>query len=420
MQKNQKKFNIYDLFDLLKFIYIVQNIRDYGVLIQDCRNYSNVKEDLVEILMNLTLIEKASTTTSFKMFTIIKTTEIGNYIGSILVDLYLNNLKFNNLIKSHNRFLLFYIINNKMPKSNKLSELYGYYDFKEPTKIDYYIDILFKPLNDEILRDITFWSKSFYKEMREFYSYMNEIGLCYKASHYVSSRKGEIRLSYYVIPEELIKFLISHKNKLRIAYYNQKLSEVKQYLTNSRSFINFFKKYDDNINSLSLNINKEIDPLIIHQIEELKQKEIIEINTKFYETYNIYENPFNVKKQDIFEKFFREKEEQIILKANSMIQNLLDTDKKLKKSFQQFPLEKKLKKLKIKNEPKSETKYISTEEKNIFSLAEEFQNFSLTDMVRTTGLTPEYILKVLDNFTKLGMLRHFKDYVKGDRWFIIN
>jgi len=420
LQKNQFFFTIYDLFDLLKFIYIGQNVRDYGVLIQDCRKYSNGKEDLVEILMNLTLIEKASTTTSFKRFTIIKTTEIGNIIGSILVELYLNNLKFNNLIKSHNRFLLFYIINNKTPENNKLSELYGYYDFKEPEEVDYYIDILFKPLNDDILEDITFWSKSFYKEMREFYSYLNEIGLCYKASRYVSSRGGEIRLSYYVIPKEIIKFLISHKNKLRIAYYNQKLLEVKQYLANSRSFINFFKKYDDSINSLNLGIDKEIDTLIIHQIEELKQKEIIELNPIFYETYNIYENPFNIKKQDAFEKFFQEKEEQILHKANSMIQNLLDTDKKLKKSFQQFPIEKKLKKLKIKNEPKSETKYISIEEKKIFSLAEEFQNFSLTDMVRTTGLTPEYILKVLDNFTKLGILRHFKDYVKGDRWFIIN
>lgn len=420
MQKNQKFFSIYDLFDLLKFIYIVQNIRDYGVLIQDCRNYSNGKEDLEEILMNLTLIEKASTTTSFKMFTIIKTTEIGNKIGSILSDLYLNNLKFNNLIKFYNRFLLFYIINNKTSENNKLCELFGYYDFKEPEKVDYYIDILFKPLNDDTLEDVTFWSKSFYKEMREFYSYLNEIGLCYKASHYVSSRKGEIRLSYYVIPEEIIKFLISHKNKLRITYYNQKLLEVKQYLANSRSFINFFKKYDDSINSLNLGINKEIETLIIHQIEELKQKEIIEINTIFYETYIIYENPFNIKKQDEFENFFQEKEEQILYKANSMIQNLLNTDKKLKKSFQQFPLEKKLKKLKIKKEPQSENKYISIEEKNIFSLAEELQHFTLTDVVRTTDLTPEYILKVLDNFTKLGILRHFKDYVKGDRWFLIN
>lgn len=256
--------------------------------------------------------------------------------------------------------------------------------------------------------------------MRELYYYLNEIGLCYKASYCVSSRKGEKRLSYYVISEGFIKFLVNSKNKLRINYYNQKLLEVKLYLANSRSFINFFKKYDDNINLPNLGINKEIEALIIHQIEELKQKEIIEIKTIFHETYNIYENPFNTKKQDKFEKFFQEKEEQILYKANSMIQNLLDTDKKLKKSFQQFPLEKKLKKLKIKKKPESESKYLSIEEKRVFSLAEELQNFSLTDMVRTTDLTPEYILKILDNFTKLGILRCFKDYIKGDRWFIIN
>ncbi|KKN01971.1 hypothetical protein LCGC14_1122380 [marine sediment metagenome] len=417
LEKNQKKFAFYDLFDLLKFIYIVRNVRDYGVLIQDCINFSN-GTDLVEVLISLNLIEKVSTSISFRKFTILGVTELGNIIGSILVDLYLNNLKFKYLIKGYNRFLLFYIINRKTPDNNKLCELYGYYDFKEPTIINYYIDILFESLNDEVLRDITFWSKSFYKEMRDLFLFLNKNGLCYKASRYVSSRNGELRLSYSMIPGEFIQFLINHKNKLRIAYYDKKLLEVKQFLANSRSFINYFKKYDTEINLLR--INKEIENLIIHQIQELKQKKIIEINSIFNKTYNIYENPFNIKKQGEFDKFFHEKEELILIKANSMIQSLIDTEKKLKKSFQEFPLEKKLKKLKIKKEKESKTKYISIEEKRIFSLAEKLQNFSLPDVIRATDLTPEYILKVLDNLTKLGILKYFKDYLKGDRWFIIN
>ena len=70
-EKEEYQFEIYDLFGLLKYIYIGQNVRDRGLIKDDCINISNFNDELIDILFKLNLIENSPTATdSFKNFTI--------------------------------------------------------------------------------------------------------------------------------------------------------------------------------------------------------------------------------------------------------------------------------------------------------------------------------------------------------------
>ena len=62
-QKDENQFEFYDLFNLLKYIYLGQNVRDRGLIKDDCINISNFSDELIDILFKLNVIENSPTAT---------------------------------------------------------------------------------------------------------------------------------------------------------------------------------------------------------------------------------------------------------------------------------------------------------------------------------------------------------------------
>ncbi|MHA1273160.1 MAG: hypothetical protein ACTSQS_06950 [Promethearchaeota archaeon] len=63
---------------------------------------------------------------------------------------------------------------------------------------------------------------------------------------------------------------------------------------------------------------------------------------------------------------------------------------------------------------------LSKDENTIISHALKLQKFNLTDMIKMTDWNGEKILKILNSLTKMGILKHSKSFLHGDRWYIVS
>lgn len=63
---------------------------------------------------------------------------------------------------------------------------------------------------------------------------------------------------------------------------------------------------------------------------------------------------------------------------------------------------------------------ISKDEQEIISNALKFQAFSLADMIDATGWAIEKVQKILSELTELGILKHSKNLLQGERWYIVS
>jgi len=171
---------IHRCLEILKKIYIGQNIREEGILKSDFSGF----EKEIEILRKQGFIRD----NDWYRFQLYLTTEKGSWIGEILIKNLIQNKKTEItdavLTLPHNLigFLLFdymaasliYPVGKEYP-----------YDWREPLVADSRIWIL----RNELL------------------SRFEELELCVKTQSYVSTRGGELREKYYVTCDEVLEFL---------------------------------------------------------------------------------------------------------------------------------------------------------------------------------------------------------------------
>ena len=62
----------------------------------------------------------------------------------------------------------------------------------------------------------------------------------------------------------------------------------------------------------------------------------------------------------------------------------------------------------------------SENELELISKALRFQSFSLADIVEATGWSTNQVVKILNHLTEIGILKYSKNYLHGDRWYIIS
>jgi DNA-binding MarR family transcriptional regulator len=63
---------------------------------------------------------------------------------------------------------------------------------------------------------------------------------------------------------------------------------------------------------------------------------------------------------------------------------------------------------------------ITEDENLLISTAAQFQKFSLADITKSTGWSPEKVSTLLEKLTKLGIFKHSKSFLHGDQWYIIS
>jgi len=155
-EQKKNKIDVYALFNILKFIYIGQHIRTYGLLLDDCHERFQSINGLIEILFELNLIEYSRTKTkSFKNLNLITTTSYGKKIASELLKYYLDNLEFNEIINKFGEFLLFYIY------EKKIIEIDNSFRYYTGPKVGIY-NIFFRGE----LNNIPEWSAPFYQKIQ--------------------------------------------------------------------------------------------------------------------------------------------------------------------------------------------------------------------------------------------------------------
>ena len=63
---------------------------------------------------------------------------------------------------------------------------------------------------------------------------------------------------------------------------------------------------------------------------------------------------------------------------------------------------------------------ISKNELKVIKNALKFQSFTVADMVGAMEWTADQVLKTLNHLTELGILKHLKNHLHGDRWYIVS
>lgn len=200
-EKGLTDVEIYRCFNVLRKIYIGQNIRDEGILQSDFSNYN--KE--IELLTKFGFIKDNKW-----FFNLFLTTENGSKIAKLIVENIIKD-KQDQIVSAtlglpHNfiGFLLFDCMTESLtyPVGKELP-----YDWREP-----------------ILADSRIWILR-----TKLLSKLEELGLCVKTRSYVSTRGGELRAEYYVTSEEVLDFLknctaykggLSGKEKKACLLYN--------------------------------------------------------------------------------------------------------------------------------------------------------------------------------------------------------
>lgn len=63
---------------------------------------------------------------------------------------------------------------------------------------------------------------------------------------------------------------------------------------------------------------------------------------------------------------------------------------------------------------------LSKEENEIISAALELEKFSLMELTEKLGWKKEKIIKILEDLTEVGILRHTRSYLHGNQWYIVS
>lgn len=313
-KRNQEEIDFYDILILLKYIYIVRNIRDYGLLVSDCYDYMRDTNKYIKLLFECELIESSKATRSFRNLEIIDLTELGEIIGSVLIERYIEKLNFNEIRSNFGDFLLNSINNYKI---NQVEAKFRYYPGPEIvssfTVISY--DEKFNPIHE--------WSKVFYSKVFEFFSYMKEEHLCYKATNYAGTRGGEKRQPFYLIPDEFMQILSSSKVDLHYGDYKIKMNDFEYETINLISMHDFFKAYDEENYQFASYSGKILD-LIYSQIEELYNNEAISLNQSYIKNNDLFSPPFKIIDDNKYDNILKNLFNEIIENANEQIINLLN------------------------------------------------------------------------------------------------
>ncbi|MEE9378384.1 MAG: toll/interleukin-1 receptor domain-containing protein [Candidatus Lokiarchaeia archaeon] len=313
-KRNQIDIDFYDVFTLLKYIYIVRNIREYGLLVRDCYDYLKNAVEYVKILFECDLIETSKTTRSFKNLEIIDLTEFGEIVSSALTKIYIEKLNFKEIRSNFGDFLLNYIYHNKI---TYLEAKFRYYPGPE-------IDTSFAVISyDNRLNPLHEWSKVFYSKLFELFSYLMEKHICYKATNYAGTRGGERRQPYYLIPNEFVQFFGGFKNELYYGDFKRKINDFEYEVSNLILMYDFFKAYNEE-NYHFKSYSKKVLNLICSQIEELKAKEAISLNRKYIKNRDLYSPPFKIIDEIRYENIIKDLFSEIIENANEKIISLLN------------------------------------------------------------------------------------------------
>lgn len=310
----QLDLDFYEALTLLKYIYVVRTVRDYGLLVSDCYDFLRDADKYILFFFECEFIESSKATRSFRNLEIIDLTELGEQIGSILIEKYIEKLNFNEIRNNFGDFLLNSINNYKI---SQVEAKFRYYPGPEIessfTVISY--DEKFNPLHE--------WSKVFYSKLYEFFSYMKEQHLCYKATNYAGTRGGESRQPFYLIPIEFMQILSSSKVDLHYGDYKIKMNHFEYETINLIAMHDFFKAYDEENYQFASYSRKVLD-LIYSKIDELKNKEAISINQSYFKNNDLFSPPFKIIDANRYDNILKNLFNEIIEKANQQIFNLLN------------------------------------------------------------------------------------------------
>ena len=224
------------------------------------------------------------------------------------------NLNINQLIKKFGEFPLFYLIEKKLIGIDK--------NFRHYSGVTTSIFSIF--FNDELFESQE-WCSAFHSKLSELFNFlMIEKHLCVEANNYAGVNKGEYRQARYLIPKEFIKFLQQYLKKLNINKFKRLLSDYKNIVRNCFYFINYFSRFKEDDYSKALEYySVEVNNLIKGQIKELKNKNIISYTETYIKDKDLFQLPFKIMFKNDFNSFTNSLEQNIILKLNLIIENLI-------------------------------------------------------------------------------------------------
>lgn len=327
-QKDEYQFELYDLFHLLKYIYIGQNVRDHGLIKDDCINVAKFSEELIDILFKLNLIDNSPTSTNaFKNYRIIVTSKLGSLIASHWVNLYLKNLNIAKLIKKFGEFPLFYI-NEK--KTIKIDKKFRHYSGP--------ITSIFSIFSGNKLNDFQDWCSAFHSRLVNLFNFLQfEKLICVEANNYAGVNNGDYRQPRYLIPEEFHNFLRQNSEKLNQNKFKRFLLDYKNIVRMCFYYFNYFRKYNEEDYSKTLEYySRDVNDLIKGQITELKNKNIISCSESFVKDDDLLQLPFKVVSKNDFDTFTTSLKQNIILKLNLIIENVINGNFYEKKTLLEF------------------------------------------------------------------------------------
>lgn len=172
---------------LLVEIYIGQNIRSEGIL---KRHFNTDQHQIIKNLIDLEFItEERFFRTSFQ---VLKTTEIGeNKAKELIKKIILDNK--NDLLREI----------QTIPKPFLEFFLYDFESllFEKKMDTDYFFDWKDYVLNNKIVSD----------SLNKLYNILKKFNLAIAAQYYVTTRGGEKRNLYIIIPDEIRDFLSTNK-----------------------------------------------------------------------------------------------------------------------------------------------------------------------------------------------------------------
>lgn len=317
LEQKKNKLDVYTFFSLLKFIYIGQNVRTYGLLLEDCHKKFPLINGLLEILFELNLIEYSQTKTySFRNLDLITTTNDGRKIASELLKYYLDNLKFINLMNKFGEFLLFYIYEKKQIEIDVSFRYYA------GPKVGVY-----NMFYNGRLNNILEWSLPSYQKIQElFFLLKDKYKLAVTVTNYAGTDGGQKRQPQLLISYEFITWLEGNIKDLNINHCRNLIKNIELSAGKGYFFINFFKSYDiANYNKALEYYTKDVEDLIKNQIHDLEKNEIITLKESFVRNENLLFPPFEIISQDAYLKFWELQEQEVISNINRELNKLISS-----------------------------------------------------------------------------------------------
>ncbi|MFX1450550.1 MAG: zinc ribbon domain-containing protein [Promethearchaeota archaeon] len=308
----------YTFFTLLKFIYIGQNIRTYGLLLEDCRKKFPTINRLLDLLFELKLIEYSPTkTNAFRNLDLINTTNSGNKLASHLVKSYLDNIEFENLMNNFGEFLLFYIC------ENKLIEIDNTFRYYAGSEIGIY-DLFFKGK----LYNLSQWSLLFYQKIQELFLLLrDQYNIAVSVNNYAGTDGGQKRQPQLIIPNEFISWLENSIKDFNIQSYGKFLKKIELNAGKGFFLVNFFRSYDiENYNKALEYYTKDIGDLIKDHIYNLEKNDVITLKESFVKNENLLFPPFEINSQDAYLKFWKLHEQELISTINERVNKLVTSN----------------------------------------------------------------------------------------------